>query len=150
VARRSRAGLATALALAAAVLAADQLSKWLVRREAAELPWRLLGGIRIDLHYNRGISFSRLADAGDVVIALVAAVSGGVAVALVLAPARYRPALGIILGGALANVVDRLRFDGAVADFIRLWGWPTFNLADVAIVAGTGLLALQVLRASRS
>ena len=71
-------------------------------------------------------------------------------VALFLAPPRYRPALGVILGGALGNLVDRFRFGGAVVDFIGVYRWPSFNLADAAIVAGTILLVLQVLRGSRA
>ena len=68
---------------------------------------------------------------------LVAAVAVGVAVALVFAPPRYRPALGIILGGAVGNLIDRLRFGGSVVDFIGFYGWPSFNVADAAIVVGT-------------
>lgn len=149
VARSSR-RLGLALALAAGVFVADQASKGLVRHEAARLPLRVVGGLRIDLNYNSGISFSRFADAGVIVVVLVAAVVAGVTAALCLAPPRYRPALGVILGGAVGNLVDRLRFGGAVVDFIGLYGWPSFNLADAAIVAGTVVLVLQVLRASRA
>jgi signal peptidase II len=147
VARSSR-GLGPALALAGLVLLLDQAGKWLVRREAAELPYRLAGGLRLDLTYNSGVSFSRFAEAGDIVVALVAAVVGGVAVALWLAP-RHRLALGVIFGGAVGNLIDRLRFDGAVVDFIGVYRWPSFNLADVAIVVGTALLVLKVLRGAR-
>jgi signal peptidase II len=143
VARSSR-GYALALILAAAVVAVDQASKWLVRSRADDLPWNLFAGLRVDLTYNSGISFSRFAGAGNIVVVLVAAVAAGVAVALVLSPPRYRPALGVILGGALGNLIDRLRFDGAVADFIGFFGWPSFNVADAAIVVGTVLLGLQV------
>lgn len=145
----SRGGYALALVLAAAVLVADRLTKWLVRARAGDLPWDIGAGLRIDLTYNSGISFSRLAGAGDVVIVLVAAVAVGVLVALVLSPPRYRPALGVILGGALGNLVDRLRFDGAVVDFIGFFTWPTFNVADAAIVVGTVLLGLQVVVGAR-
>jgi signal peptidase II len=141
---RSKRGYLLALLLAAAVVAADQATKWVVRSQADELPRRLIAGLRIDLTYNSGISFSRLAGAGVVVVVLVAAVAAGVAVALVLSPPRYRPALGVILGGAVGNLIDRLRFDGSVVDFISFYGWPSFNVADAAIVVGTGLLALQV------
>jgi signal peptidase II len=143
VARSSR-GYALALILAAAVVAVDQASKWLVRSRADDLPWDLFAGFRVDLTYNSGISFSRFAGAGNIVVVLVAAVAAGVAVALVLSPPRYRPALGVILGGALGNLIDRLRFDGAVADFIGFFGWPSFNVADAAIVVGTVFLGLQV------
>jgi signal peptidase II len=131
------------------VLAADQLTKWLVRAQADDLPLRLIAGLRIDLTYNSGISFSRFAGAGDVVIVLVAAVATGVAVALVLSPPRYRPALGVLLGGAVGNLVDRLRFDGAVVDFIGFYSWPSFNVADAAIVVGTVLLGVQVVLGAR-
>ena len=147
---RSSRRLGLALALAAGVFAVDQASKWLVRHEAARLPYRVVSGLRIDLNYNSGISFSRFAGAGAVLVVLVAAVVAGVTVALVLAPPRYRPALGVILGGAVGNLVDRLRFEGAVVDFIGVYVWPSFNLADAAIVAGTALLLVQVLRGSRA
>jgi len=146
---RSKSRLGLALALAAGVLVADQLSKWLVRSEAADLPLRLVGGVRVVLVYNSGISFSRLAGAGQIVVVLVAAVAVGVAVALALSPPRYRPALGVILGGAVGNLIDRLRFDGAVVDFIALYSWPSFNVADAAIVVGTILIGIQVLRVRR-
>jgi signal peptidase II len=141
---RSKRGYALALVLAAAVVVADQASKWFVRSQAEELPWRFVAGLRIDLTYNSGISFSRFAGAGSIVVVLVAAVAAGVAVALVLSPSRYRPALGVILGGAIGNLIDRLRFDGAVVDFIGFFGWPSFNVADAAIVVGTIFLGLQV------
>jgi len=141
---RSKQGYALALVLAAAVVAADQLTKWLVRAQADRLPvaWPL--GLHIQLTYNSGISFSRFAGAGSVVVVLVAAVAVGVSIALVLAPPRYRPALGIILGGAIGNLVDRVHFHGSVADFIGFYSWPSFNIADAAIVLGTISLGILV------
>jgi lipoprotein signal peptidase len=56
----------------------------------------------------------------------------------------------VILGGAVGNLVDRLRFGGAVVDFIGVYGWPSFNPADAAIAAGTVILVLQVVRGSRA
>ena len=141
---RSRQGYALALVLAAAIVAADQITKWLVRSAADNLPIKLVAGLRISLTYNSGISFSRFAGAGNVVVALVAAVAVGVAVALVFAPPRYRPVLGVILGGAIGNLIDRLRFDGSVVDFIGFYRWPSFNVADAAIVVGTIILGVQV------
>jgi signal peptidase II len=147
---RSRQGLGLALTLAGVVLVVDQASKGLVRHEADHLPYRLAGGLRVDLNYNSGISFSQLAQAGTIVAALVAAVAAAVIAALVFAAPRYRPALGLILGGALGNLVDRLRFGGAVVDFMGVYGWPSFNVADVAIVVGTLILVVQVLRGARA
>jgi signal peptidase II len=57
-------------------------------------------------------------------------------------------ALGLVIGGAVGNVVDRIRW-GAVADFLDFhlagWHWPAFNVADSAIVVGVGLLLLEAL-----
>jgi signal peptidase II len=147
---RSSRRLGLAFGLAAAVFVADQVSKAIVRAAAARLPWRLGSGLRIDLNFNSGISFSRLAGAGAVVTVLVGAVVAAVTAALFLAPPRYRAALGIILGGAASNLVDRFRYGGAVVDFLGVYRWPTFNLADVFIVVGTVLLVVQVLRVPRS
>ncbi len=147
---RSSRRLGLALALAAGVLVVDQASKGVVRHQAAHLPYRVVGGLRIDLTYNSGISFSRFAGAGGVLVILVAAVVAGVTAALVLAPPKYRPALGVILGGAVGNLIDRLRFGGAVVDFIGVYGWPLFNVADAAIAVGTIILVLQVLRGARA
>jgi len=61
-------------------------------------------------------------------------------------------AYGLIIGGALGNVADRLRF-GAVTDFLDIyvgtWHWPAFNLADVAVVGGVGVLLLSEFLAAR-
>jgi signal peptidase II len=145
---RSSRRLGLALAAAAGVFTVDQASKWLVRHEAAHLPYQVVGGLRVVLNYNSGISFSRFAGSGGLVVAMVAAVAVGVTVALFLAPPRYRVALGVILGGALGNLIDRPRFGGAVVDFIAVYGWPSFNVADAAIVVGTVILVVQMLRAS--
>ena len=69
--------------------------------------------------------------------------------ALLIAPARYRLGLGVLLGGAVGNLIDRLRF-GAVVDFVDVPWWPTFNVADVAIVVGVVLVVWAVLRAERA
>ena len=56
--------------------------------------------------------------------------------------ARNAAAIGAALGGAAGNIADRLRL-GAIVDFIAIGRWPLFNLADVAIVMGVGLLVLS-------
>jgi signal peptidase II len=62
-------------------------------------------------------------------------------------------ALGAVIGGAVGNVIDRLRF-GAVFDFLDVhaagWHWPAFNIADAAIAIGVGLLLLDALLAPKS
>lgn len=59
---------------------------------------------------------------------------------------QQRSAAPLILGGAVANIVDRAG-DGSVVDVIDIGWWPTFNLADIAIVTGVGLMLLQSFRA---
>ena len=81
------------------------------------------------------------------------AITGAMAWWLARAPSRLvAAALGLVIGGALGNVVDRMRF-GAVFDFVDLhaagWHWPAFNVADAAIVAGAGLLLLDALFAPK-
>ena len=146
---RSSGRWALALGLAALVLAVDQLAKWVVLQDWAGLPYRA-SGLRLDVAYNSGISFSQLRDSGSLVVVLVSAVAVGVAIALVFSPPRYRPALGVVLGGALGNLLDRLRLDGAVLDFIGMWRYPPFNIADMAIVAGTVWLVVLMLRGART
>lgn len=107
--------------------------------------------------WNHGVSFgmfNRGSDEAAWILVLVAlAISGAMAWWLARAPSRIvAAALGLVIGGALGNVVDRIRF-GAVFDFIDLnaagWHWPAFNVADAAIVAGAGLLLLDALFAPK-
>lgn len=142
---RSRRATGVAVAAAAAVLAADQLTKWLVRRAADGLPRDLAWGVSLREVYNPGVSFGRFREAGDVVLVLVALLAAALAVALAVVAPRYRPGVGVLLGGALGNLVDRARF-GAVLDFVDVPWWPTFNLADAAIVAGVAMVVVEVLR----
>jgi signal peptidase II len=141
---RAAAGL-----IALAALAADQFAKWLVRGADA-LPYDLVGGAQIVLVYNTGVSFGRLRDLGDLLVVGVALLVVCLTVAMLLAPGRYRAGLALILGGAAGNLVDRLRFDGAVLDFIDTPWWPAFNLADAFIVAGVGVVFLAALRGARA
>jgi signal peptidase II len=143
--------------LAAAVVALDQWTKALALRllEHGE-PVSVTGFFNLTLLYNRGAAFSLLSDAGgwqhwlfSGIALLVAAL---ISVWLYRLPARARLeplALALVLGGALGNLIDRLRF-GHVVDFIQLHYrelyWPAFNLADSAITLGAGLLILLVLR----
>jgi signal peptidase II len=76
----------------------------------------------------------------------------GLSVLVWRAPTTARAAtLGLILGGALGNLSDRLfRGDhGAVVDFVALHFWPTFNVADASIVVGCGLLLVSLIREPR-
>jgi signal peptidase II len=132
--------------VAAAVLIADQLTKQLVRSSIALGASRhLLPGVTLVHAQNSGIAFSLLtgSDVGVIVVTLVV-------VALVLAYfARQGErrgiwlACGLIVGGALGNLADRLRA-GLVTDFIKLPHWPAFNLADAAITLGVLTLFIVV------
>lgn len=140
-------GWSAALALAAGVVVLDQLSKALVRGS-------LEPGERVDLVFgvdlarisNRGIAFGFLGDGGAVV--LVVTLLALVAMLVWFALAPHRPglwvAVGLLAGGAIGNLIDRVRLD-AVTDFIDPPLWPAFNVADVAITLGAGALVVSVL-----
>jgi signal peptidase II len=113
-----------------------------------------------ELAYNPGVAFSRFASVGhtgmQVLLSLIAALAlvGISVLAMRTAPGERgkRVAFALIAGGALGNLMDRLR-DGAVTDFVR-WRihdhrWPIFNVADAALLAGVILLMLDGLRARR-
>ena len=140
-------------ALAAAIVVADQIAKWAVLASFAPGERRgLTGFFNLVLVFNKGAAFSFLADASGwqtplfVAFSLVAAVIVGVL--LLRSPGRpmFYAGLALILGGALGNVIDRLRF-GQVVDFLDFhtmgWHWPAFNVADSAITIGAGLLILE-------
>ena len=139
--------------LAAAIVVADQVAKWAVLGSFAPGERRVLTGFfNLVLVFNKGAAFSFLADAPGwqtplfVVFSLVAAVI--VSVLLFRSPGRpmFYAGLALILGGALGNVIDRLRF-GQVVDFLDFhamgWHWPAFNVADSAITVGAALLILE-------
>ncbi|MDH7570203.1 MAG: signal peptidase II [Armatimonadota bacterium] len=139
-------------ALAATVLAADQGTKaWVSATLAPGEYVAILGrvvGIRVSA--NTGAAFGLLASAGPALTLLTLA---GVAALLLYTRHVSRahpfalPALGLLLGGALGNLADRVRL-GHVVDFIYTSFWPTFNVADIALTAGAILLSLGLLGAS--
>ena len=142
------------MAVAAAVLAADQLSKaWAV--EALDRhPIALLGPVRLALTRNRAAAFGL---GGDLVPFLAIAVLGLVVLAATRGRATTRRAMavgvGLVVGGAFGNLADRAfrspgLLRGAVVDFIDLRWWPVFNLADTAITFGCVVLLLASRRAS--
>lgn len=141
--------------LAALVIALDQISKfWILN--VFDLPQKasvaVAGPFRLTFVWNRGVSFGLLRADVDLTRWALAAFSIGVAVFLaVWVRNARRPlmavALGLVIGGAIGNVVDRIRF-GAVADFLdfsRLWFPWVFNVADSAITCGIALLLLDML-----
>lgn len=140
-------------ALAGALIVLDQLTKWLVlQRFAVGEQLVLTDFLNLVLVYNRGAAFSFLADAPGWQTPLLAAFALGaaalVSVLLVRSPGRNMLCLGLalILGGAIGNLIDRLRF-GQVVDFVDLhafgYHWPAFNVADAGISVGAVVLILE-------
>jgi signal peptidase II len=150
--RRTLDLLVPALVACGVVVAVDQGTKALAnslvdRGDRVEvLPFLAFQNVR-----NEGVAFGLGGDISAIVIGATIVVLLGL---LVFLASRARsgwqiwlPA-GLLIGGALGNLADRVR-DGAVTDFIDLPLWPTFNLADMAIVAGVILLLFDVERSER-
>ena len=148
----------TSLGVLAAVivLAADQASKWWILY-GLHLPETgqvvVLPVLNFTMVWNRGVTFGLLNGFGGWSYLVLAGVAFAVVVALGIWLRRAESrvvaiALGAIVGGALSNVYDRLRY-GAVVDFIQAhvgaWSWYVFNLADAAIVCGVATLLLDSL-----
>lgn len=136
--------LALLCAAAGVAVALDQATKHLAARHLSA-PERHGPGVRLRLVRSPRLGTLGLAT-GTTVLLWIAAVAV-LAAALAVGPPeaeRSSPALaiglGLTIGGATGNLADRL-FRGHVVDFIALWRWPTFNLADAAIVAGAVLVA---------
>ena len=145
-ARRHRVLLVTG-AVAGAVLAADQATKaWAV----ADLHRRvhLIGPLGLALEFNSGTAFSLLTGAGEWLVPVVVVLVAGVAwLAWHTRRTLFAVAYGLVLGGALGNLADRLfrGHHGDVVDFVTLSHWPTFNVADACITAGVVLLVAGML-----
>jgi len=137
----------------AAIVAVDQLVKWIflskfVPGERLEVT----GFFNLVLVFNKGAAFSFLADAPGwqtPVLAAVAIAASAVISVLILKNKNknlFCSGLALILGGAIGNLIDRLRF-GHVVDFLDFhamgWHWPAFNVADSAITLGAVVLILE-------
>jgi len=142
--------------LAAAVVAADQATKSMVLARFAPREGIIVTPyFNLVLVYNKGAAFSFLSDAPGwqtpLLIGFAVVAIGVVAYLLVRSPGRRMMATGLalILGGALGNLIDRVRF-GQVVDFLDFhvgtWHWPAFNVADSAITVGAVLLILDGFR----
>jgi len=150
------------LAAALATLALDQASKALVmQRLPYGQPQALLPHVWLTYVQNPGAAFSLLDGFSPAVRVPFFALAALAALAVVAwawrsLPGRDRTselALGLIAGGALGNLLDRLRFT-RVTDFIEVgvrgvYTWPVFNVADSAVCVGVGLLLLKALRAPK-
>lgn len=138
--------------IALSVIGLDQLSKYLIRANM-EMGQSIPREGPVGLHYttNTGGAFGLFAN--QAFLLSMAAVIG---IAVIVLYLRYLPprstllkvGLGLDLGGAMGNLIDRFRL-GEVTDFVKLGAWPVFNLADTAIVVGTFLIAFYLLFAAR-
>jgi signal peptidase II len=154
--------LPAGLAIALAVVVLDQLTKgWILgffaaRPETGRV-FEITGFFNLVLTWNRGMSFGLFnndAAMNALVFTLVAAVIvGGLVVWLYrVQDTLLALAIGLVIGGAIGNVIDRL-LRGGVVDFLDFhlagWHWYAFNLADAAICVGVGLLVIDSLLGRR-
>ena len=127
----------------------DQLTKWWAVNALADGPIVVIEDFfQFRLTFNTGASFSILAQAGPLIGIVVFGVIGLIVFVLGDASRRIEAvALGLVLGGAVGNLIDRLArgdgfLDGAVVDFIDFSFFATFNVADAAVTIGVGMLLL--------
>ncbi len=139
------------LAIAVLVIVLDQISKPLMRDWLSGGDIELTSFLSLVSAWNRGVGFSLLTmnlASGPYILSALALAIAGVLLIWLFRTARAIPALalGLIIGGALGNVVDRLRL-GAVFDFIDVhlagYHWPAFNLADSALSIGVVMLIID-------
>ncbi|HLG67240.1 MAG TPA: signal peptidase II [Acidimicrobiales bacterium] len=134
--------------MAAVVVGVDQVTKSLALAHLHR-PVHLVGPLGLGLGFNSGSAFSLFVGRASLLTAAVAAAAAVLGVmAWRSASAPRALAFGLVLGGALGNLSDRLfrGRGGAVVDFITLTHWPTFNVADVCITVGVALLVLTAAR----
>ena len=143
--------------ISAVVLVLDQVTKvWAVDALLGKAPIVVVPGFfDFSLVYNTGAAFGLLADAHGWQNTFFIVVAVAVSAFILWSLARSKPgeaqsavALALIFGGAIGNVIDRVR-QGYVVDFVHWfygnWHWPTFNIADAAISVGAVLLVLDIL-----
>jgi signal peptidase II len=140
--------------VALTIIILDQLSKWwlissyqLIERGLVEItPF-----FNLVVVYNHGVSFGMLRDFGVDNRMIMIALTSGLTVGILVWLWRTKHAflargLGLVIGGAIGNIIDRIRF-GAVFDFLDFhfmgWHWPAFNIADSAIFIGVCLILLD-------
>ena len=146
----------SSLAVASGVVALDQITKhWAVSSLNDGRVIDVLGSLRFNLSFNRGMAFSQGTGIGPFIGVL------GILVVLYLLIGMRKSSVsgavfvGLVAGGAAGNIVDRLFrgeawLRGAVVDFIDLQWWPVFNIADAAICIGGALLVFTLFRTEKS
>jgi signal peptidase II len=145
--------LRVSLAVAAVVVLIDQLTKEWALNTLTDRNIDVVGSLRFNLAFNTGMAFSQAEGLGPFIGIVALLVVVGLLVSIGRADSKVYPyAVGLIIGGALGNIIDRLFrhpgwFRGAVIDFIDVQWWPIFNVADIAVTTGGVLLVLSTLRA---
>ena len=142
--------VAYALAYAFCILIVDQYTKWMILNVIMQPPQSVpvMPLVTFDLHWNRGVTFGLLYNHLKFAPYLFAVLALTIIGWLLTWLWRTRHRLvglgiGLIIGGAIGNVIDRFRF-GAVVDFIHVAFYPwVFNVADSAVVIGVGFLLLE-------
>ncbi|MDR3518366.1 MAG: signal peptidase II [Azospirillaceae bacterium] len=148
-----RSRFALGLGIAALVVALDQLSKWALLTYVMAPPHTVAvtSFFNLVLAWNRGISFSLMPDGGGLGPYLLSGLALVIAAGLLvwlrgIERVFLAAAIGLVLGGAVGNVIDRLRF-GAVTDFLDFhlfgWHWYAFNVADSGISVGVALILID-------
>lgn len=141
------------LVLAAVVIGLDQASKWYILTVVMQPPRviEVTSFFNLVLAWNPGVSFGLFSDADgptpDILIGFAGAITLVLLVWLVRTGRRLTAvSLGLIIGGAIGNVIDRASY-GAVVDFLDFhaygWHWPAFNVADSGISIGVALILLD-------
>jgi len=150
--RSPRGAWARAGVVLVAVLTVDQIVKALVSDALQRGEERdIVAGIKLVNTRNSGVAFGQLQDGGAIVAVVIALAIGALLVYFARhaqLPLMWLPS-GMLLGGALGNVVDRIR-EGAVVDFLKLPYWPAFNVADASITIGVVILLVVMERGDRA
>jgi signal peptidase II len=136
---------------------ADRFTKWwmVYQVDPMQLPLKVVPSFNLVLTWNEGVSFGMLSDVDARVLLIIMTIAVTVGLAVWLwrehcVVSAY--ALGLMIGGATGNIVDRIYY-GAVVDFldvyIRNYHWPAFNVADSGICVGVMLLIWQSMRTQK-
>jgi signal peptidase II len=156
VAAPARGGVSRGLIIAVATLVLDQATKWwilaiMLPRPPYERVIPVLPSFDLVLLWNRGVSFGLFNNDSRLNAVIFSALAAAIVVGLFVWLRRASEpliiaGLGLVIGGAVGNVIDRL-VHGAVVDFldfyIGAWHWPAFNIADAAICVGVVALVLD-------
>ncbi len=136
--------------LAAVICALDQFTKWLILEVVMQpvQTFEITGFFNIVLAFNRGVSFGLFGNEAAWMPYVLSGVAAAIVVGMLLWLRSQKDmltatAVGFVVGGAIGNVIDRLRI-GVVVDFLDFhlagWHWPAFNVADTAIFLGVAIL----------